>query len=270
MTSSSLDILKSYHAKIRINNWGEALEIFVKDLLAGTTRIADNNRKNIVYSEYFSYMGNQNNPPDLIIKDGDAIEVKKIENNSSRIALNSSYPKDKLYKDSNLINEACRNCEIWSEKDIIYSIGTVASNKLRSLWFVYGNCFAANKQVYEKISKKIIQGINEIPNIELSKTNELGRVNKVDPLGITYLRVRGMWGIEHPKRIFSYINGIQKESRFSAYAIMLKEKFDSFPEKDKFLLKQKISKNFSIKNINIKSPDNPAKLLNAKLLMFKN
>ena len=31
------------------------------------------------YSEVFSYLGNTSNPPDMIIKDGDAIEVKKLK-----------------------------------------------------------------------------------------------------------------------------------------------------------------------------------------------
>ena len=51
------------------------------------------------YSEVFSYLGNTSNPPDMIIKDGDAIEVKKIEGFNT-LMLNSSYPKQKLYSSS--------------------------------------------------------------------------------------------------------------------------------------------------------------------------
>ncbi len=47
----------------------------------------------------------------------------------------------------------------------------------------------------EKIQNKLVIGINELKDIEFSKTRELGRVNKVDPIGITYLRIRGKWGI---------------------------------------------------------------------------
>lgn len=43
----------------------------------------------------------------------------------------------------------------------------------------------------------------QIPNISLTDTRELGKLNKVDPLGITYLRIRGMWGIENPFQVFN-------------------------------------------------------------------
>lgn len=37
------------------------------------------------------------------------------------------------------------------------------------------------------------------------ESKELGHINKVDPLGVTYMRVRGMWGIDNPWKVFSYI-----------------------------------------------------------------
>lgn len=61
----------------------------------------------------FSYIGNQNNPPDSMLRNGDAIEVKKIESKKAALALNSSYPKAKLYADSPMINKECRECEKW-------------------------------------------------------------------------------------------------------------------------------------------------------------
>ena len=78
----------------RINNTGETLELYIKDIFCNSLRITEQNKKTEIFSNYFSYIGNQNNPPDLIIKNGDAIEIKKIENSHSGIALNSSYPKD--------------------------------------------------------------------------------------------------------------------------------------------------------------------------------
>ena len=112
--------------------------------------------KNKIFSQNFSYIGNQNNPPDLIIRNGDAIEIKKIENLNSAIALNSSYPKAKLHADSPMITKSCRECEDWREKDILYVIGVVAKeNILKSLWFVYGDCYAAEKEIYEKIKNTL-------------------------------------------------------------------------------------------------------------------
>lgn len=51
----------------RINNIGEALEEYIKDAFANT--IGNNtNARNRKINEVFSYIGNQNNPPDSIIK----------------------------------------------------------------------------------------------------------------------------------------------------------------------------------------------------------
>jgi len=106
----------------RANNMGEALESYVKDLFCNTFEIESNTEKNKIYSKEFSYIGNQNNPPDMIVAGGDAIEVKKIESMGSQIALNSSYPKNKLYADSPMITQDCRECENWREKILFISL----------------------------------------------------------------------------------------------------------------------------------------------------
>ncbi len=179
-------------------------------------------------------MGNQNNPPDIIVKNGDAIEVKKIESLLSAIALNSSYPKNKLYADDSRITNNCKNCEIndWNRKDIIYSIGIApkGTNQLKAIWFVYGDCYAANNEIYKRIADKISIGISEISDVELAKTNELAGVKKVDPLGITNLRVRGMWHIQNPIKVFKDFTTINKMHEFTVNAILLEEKYLSFPE----------------------------------------
>lgn len=261
--------LASYYSVVnRANSMGDALEFYVKDLFCNSLDENNIENKNKIYNKYFSYIGNQNNPPDIIIKQGDAIEVKKIESLSSGIALNSSYPKDKLFFDSPMITVACRNCEDWKEKDLVYVVGILKENKLKALWFIYGNCYAASKEIYEKVRDKVLRGINALQDIELSQTDELGRVNRVDPLGITYLRIRGMWGIENPIKVFDYVAPIDQNAEFSVNVIMLKEKYFLFPEKDRKNLEKFVSDKFSIKDIKIKSPNNPAKLLEAKLLNF--
>lgn len=67
----------------RVNNMGEALEEYIKDMFADTINETDENKRISKISQTFSYLGNQNNPPDMIIRNGDAIEVKKIESASS-------------------------------------------------------------------------------------------------------------------------------------------------------------------------------------------
>lgn len=253
----------------RANSMGEALEEYIKDIFADTVEENDEQLRNRRISEVFSYLGNQNNPPDSILRGGDAIEVKKIEGKNSALALNSSYPKNKLYANSRMITEACRVCEDWVEKDIIYCVGVVKNNILSNLCMVYGMDYAASEEVYTRIKDVISDGVNSIQGVEFAETNELGRVNRVDPLGITYLRVRGMWGIENPFRVFNYIYSRDNSKEFNFMALINKEKYDILDNTEELedLLGQ--VEGLNIEDVEIKNPNNPAQLKKAKLIKFK-
>ena len=253
----------------RANNMGESLEEYIKDVFSGTLFEKDKNKRIEIISEVFSYLGNTNNPPDSILRGGDAIEVKKIENKSSSLALNSSYPKAKLYSNSSMITDACRSCEKWEEKDIIYTIGTCEKNKLTSLIFLYGEDYAAENKIYENVKNKIKLGIETINGLEFSETNEIGRVNRVDPLGITYFRIRGMWGIENPVKVFDYIYERDNTKQFNFLALINEDKYLSFSNTKELEDLEKENKNLEIKNVRIKNPNNPAQLKKAKLITFK-
>jgi len=253
----------------RANSMGEALEEYIKDIFSGTLFENDKNKRLEIISEVFSYLGNTNNPPDSILRGGDAIEVKKIENKTSSLALNSSYPKAKLYSNSSMITDACRNCEEWEEKDIIYAIGTCEKNKLTSLIFVYGEDYAAENKIYENVKNKIKLGIETINGLEFSETNEIGRVNRVDPLGITYFRIRGMWGIENPIKVFDYIYERDNTKQFNFIALINEDKYNSFLNREELENLEKENKYLEIKNVKIKNPNNPAQLRSAKLITFK-
>jgi len=260
----NLEIGEFYKSRIRANNMGEALEKFISDAFADTFEIVDEKQRILKYSETFSYLGSQNHPPDLIISGGDAIEIKKVEfKKSSSLQLNSSFPKNKLYSDDPKITNACKICEEgWKEKDIIYTVGIIKEKYLSSLCFVYGEDYAASRDIYLKIINPIEEIINNIPDLNLTKSNEIAKIDKVDPLGITYLRVRGMWVIDIPFRVFSYITNKQKY-----FAIVNSKKYNSFPEKSRQLIEK--TKGIIIKDHKIKTPDNPAKLKDVKLISFK-
>lgn len=261
--------LKAYsESHNRANNMGEALEEYIKDLFANTVNEKDENIRNQKLAEVFSYLGNQNNPPDSMLRGGDAIEVKKIESNDSSLALNSSYPKAKLFAESSMIKKECRICEEWTVKDMIYAVGVVDENNLKSLAMVYGDDYCAEKDVYEQIKGVIKNGVENIPGVEFSETKELGRVNRVDPLGITYLRIRGMWGIENPFRVFRYIYQRDDSKRFNFMAVINEEKYYSFDNYKELEKQCKIKHDLEIANVKIKNPNNPAQLKNAKLITF--
>jgi len=262
-----INLVDYYQGRNRINNSGKALENYIQDIFAGTLNENDENRRLQRLEEVFSYQGNQNNPPDLILRNSDAIEVKKLQSKNSAIALNSSYPKAKLYATSPMITNACRTCEEWEEKDIIYTIGYTDDNSLKSLWLIYGDCFCADKEIYERIKNTISDGINSIPDVEFTPTNELGKVKKVDPLGITDLRIRGMWHIANPNKIFDYIYKFDEEAKFQLISLMKLDKYNSMPQLDRDTIEH--LDNIKIQDIKIKNPNNPIQLIDAKLLTFK-
>lgn len=258
---------KSASSLNRANNVGEALEYFTKDAFCNTFNELNPQRKNDIYSENFSYLGNQNNPPDIIVKRSDAVEIKKIDGvKYSDLALNSSYPKSKLYSDSSMITTICRDCEDnWIEKDILYVIGNVDNRSLKILTLVYGDCYAASKEIYEKIKNLVSKGIKKM-ELDFSETKELGRVNRVDPLGITNLRIRGMWTIKNPLKVYKNLFNVE-EKEFQLFALMRKNKYDSLPKEDR----EQIEKEFGIEiqDIKIQNPNNPAQQLDSKLIIYR-
>ncbi|RZG77459.1 NgoPII family restriction endonuclease [Acinetobacter sp. WCHAc060025] len=281
---------EDYNVTNRVNQVGDALEKFVKDLYSDSINDPNPIRK---YQEVFSYLGSKNHPPDLVLKKGDAIEVKKVqgkipkdENSQKKrlkkpksdtkanpLQLNSSAPKQFLLRNDPLIKEECRNCEEdgdlpleeqWQQKDMLYIIGTVKGKQLCSLWFVYGECYAASAETYSSIKSTITEAIESL-GIDLAPTREIARINNVDPLNITDLRVRGMWLIDQPITVFEYLE-LNTKSPFFAHLIVSKKKFDTFPEEDRIVLDHLIEEHSEVinkKNVKICNPDNPAKNIDA-------
>ena len=262
-----LEIRNHYTGRNRANNVGEALETFIKDAFANLITETDEQERMKRYNEVFSWLGNQNHPPDIMIRKGDAIEVKKTQSANSDLALNSSYPKSNIQSNSTMITQECKNCEEWTEKDLIYCVGHTSDEAINSLWMVYGNIYAAKHETYQIIKQKITDGINEIPNVELAVTNELGRVNRVDPLGITNLRIRGMWQIQNPRRVFNYLH-TQTNNKFELVSLIPTVKYNAFPIESINKIENLGNENLTIENVNVSDPNNPAKLIEVKLIKF--
>lgn len=253
----------------RANAMGEALEDYIKNAFANTFSSIPSARLSI-FNQEFSWLGSQNNPPDIIINGGDAIEVKKIQGTNSSLALNSSYPKDKVYANSPMITAACRACENWTVKDIIYCIGHVPAKTtaVKSLWMVYGSIYAADSSIYERIKSAITNGITTIPNVAFTPTKELGRVNNVDPLKITNLRIRGMWQIKNPKKVFHYLHQETTTNTFELVVIVPLDKYNSFPATSQAKINSINKNGFKITDVKVQDPNNPAKLIDCKLIIY--
>lgn len=253
----------------KLHAMGEPLEDYIKDAFAGTINNPSSTKMN-TYNHVFSYGGGKNNPPDAILKNGDAIEVKKVEGIGS-IPLNSSYPKSKLHNDDTRISKECRDIDggNWKEKDIIYTIGCVnKGNTLSSLVMVYGDIYCATRNHYEKIFNIIKDSILST-DLDLEKTNELAHINAVDPLGITYFRARGMWGIAHPFRVFNYIYSYDPNCCFEMMVIVPKNKFESFENNKSLIKESSTNKNLTIKDCKVKDPNNTVKLIDVKLITYR-
>lgn len=257
------------NANNRLNAQGDMLETYIKDAFAGVSSNATSVDRNLLYSQTFAYLGNNSNPPDAMLKNGgDAIEMKKVQNMTSALALNSSHPHDVLHSNDTLLSNAARSCETWTKRDLIYAVGVVDNNIIRYVCLAYGNTFCADESIYLGLKHRLQSGITAIPAITFSPTNELGRINTVDPLRLTYLRMRGMWHIETPIGYFKQFHTnrtlINLHNNFNLEVIVSADKFNSF---NNLQLLQNIT-GLMIEDINIPNPNNPAQLVPTKLISF--
>lgn len=267
-----------YSSTNRINRVGERLEYFTMDLFCNSFDKKTKDEKEKVYSKNFSWLGNKNHPPDFIIRNAEAIEVKKTSSKAGSIQLNSSHPHQKLSSSYERITEACRNCENeiggWDEKDLVYTFGRVprGEKELDFIWMVYGDCWAAPDGIYEKLSDNLSKKIDEaVGNLDYgnlsSDTNEIGKVHETDPLGRTKLRIRGMWIMSHPANYFSqHIEGYEQkiEEGQPLFAVMRKTKFKQIPHKKRKKVKKK--ENIDVNEISIPNPENPANRISALII----
>lgn len=253
----------------RMLNVGEGLEIFVKNAFAGTFHETDKRARLLQFKEIFSYQGSKRTPPDLMLRGGDAVEVKKVESLNSELQLNSSFPKSKLSANSNLINRHCKICEVWKEKDIIYAIGNVPAKtkRLASIWFIYGSLYAADEAVYAGLKNTLTDRLENTPDMDFSPTNEIGRVNFVDPLRITNLRIRGMWLLKQPFKVFDYAHRYADTAAFQCITILPTSKYNSFDEESRTKLENLST--VQIFDEPIQDPNNPVNLIDCKVIRYE-
>lgn len=269
VANSSLDVVENPNEIIhnRANQMGIALEDYVKNAFANCIGQSEREIK-YARNKTFSYLGYSNNPPDAMLAGSDAIEIKKLESlGTSQLQLNSSYPKNKLYSNNPKISITCRTCEEWDEKDMLYIVGQVKNQELHNIFFIYGDLYCDSHEVYESTENAIKEGLHSLEGVELAETNELGRVNKVDHLEISDLRVRGMWLIKSPFLQFDYLTEKLNDYTFKLVALIPEHKYFSFENVDEFEEFCE-DKGVSISDEEIEDPQNPANLIKSKLIIY--
>lgn len=75
-----------------------------------------------------------------------------------------------------------------------------------------------------------------------------------------------MWSIENPLSVFEDLCPFKDGNKLSLFALMRKDKYLSFSKED--IRELEFNKNISVKDVKIRDPNNPAKLLEAKLVTF--
>lgn len=183
-----------------------------------------------------SWTGSQNEPPDIIIKGGEAVEVKNIQSNHPRLQLNSSLPKQKIHSSNERVHNDAKTG--WEEKDLVYIVGSkVKGGSVGFIWVFFGDCWCASKEVYQSLDEQIGQGMKRVEEnplfAELQETNEVGRFNNVDKHSRSHLRVRGMWTMEHPGKYFGgFIDSYKKlyTDKTPCFFVAKKEKYTSWSE----------------------------------------
>ena len=272
IVNSPLILSDSTSEKIqnRVNQMGAALEDYVKNAFADCIG-KDKKTINTLRGSTFSYLGNNTNPPDAMLKGSDAIEIKKVESAKNALQLNSSCPKNKLYSSNPKISVECKKCEEWDTKDMIYVVGHIQKSILHNIFFVYGDVYCDAHNVYEDVESTIKECVQTLEDVELSETKELGKINKVDHLGISSLRVRGMWIIASPFKQFEYLyedEDKEEKPSFRLIAIIPKTKYNSFGNKSDFEILC-VNHSVVINDEDVPNPQNPAKMIKCKVIIYK-
>lgn len=267
-TNNMGEYFKDY-AGNKIKTARQQIEYYVKDAISGSFNSVKDKKPTDRYNGLFSYSGSKTQPPDMIIRGGDSLVIKTIKTYKGSFTINNSPPKDRLMWNDPWIIKNCRRIDggQWTSKDLFYVIGWIEKRRMKYLNFIQGSCFLPEQKFYNKKTddlKKNIYKFLESEGLEANRTIALGKVTNIDPLAITNLRIKAVWRIKNPLKIFSDTFSYDKKQEFTLIALMLKNKFDSFPKKDIDAIIN--DKQIEIKDVKIKNPNNPQKKIDAKLI----
>ena len=96
-------------------------------------------------------------------------------------------------------------------------------------------------------------------------TREVGKFNSVDSLQRTALRVRPMFALDHPAKIFEEIFQPQETEQFILNVLIPTGSYLQFPESERLKL-SKLDKDLLVRELEIQDPTNVTRLMNATLI----
>lgn len=251
----------------RANTAGDSLEGYIKDAFAGSMEAKNAVARELAWNKTFSYQGSANNPPDAMIWGGVAIETKKIGGYTGDLALNSSHPKSKLRKDDSKISESAKIAEEWTEKDLVYAIGTVKGGHLKRLWLIYGDCLAADASFYSRTEGILSKLISESSGLSLAETNEIANIRQIDPLNRSILRIRGMWSLKNPNSAFKDLTSLESSTQF--YVMLRETTYLKLPEADRNMLESMKVSALQNRIVNIPDPDDSSREIEARFISYE-
>lgn len=247
-----------------VNRAGEGLELWVKHFLAGTIGHADEENVREIWDQRFSFHGGTNSPPDVMIRNSIAAEIKKTESATGALQLNSSWPIRTLLHDDAHITQECREAETWTEKPFLFVVGRVnpTNKSLMALWIVDGRCLADDEIIYSSL---MAEARAVMLTLGGDATREIGKFNSVDSLQRTALRVRPMFALDHPAKIFDGIFQPQEAKQFILNILIPTSSYLEFSESQRQKL-SKLDEELLVLDLEIQDPTNITRLMNATLI----
>ncbi|MBC8135791.1 MAG: NgoPII family restriction endonuclease [Fibrella sp.] len=232
-----------------INGEGDALDISLQNAFASIPPDTPRSQRIELLAASLVYLGNPTNPPDMMLRNGDAVQILRVPRDSLHLQLNSAYAMQKLYPTYPGLTSSARNCEPWSERDMIYAIGVEESRRLTTLWMIYGDCFAPSNATFERNSGDELR-------IYSPETKAF------------YLPGRG--SITNPIRLLTAAFNTQSvnfESEPRLVAVMRAEKYLSLPEPDRTAIEN--ASGIEVHSVNLQNPEDTTQPLATKLLVLR-
>ena len=129
-------------------------------------------------------------------------------------------------------------------------MGKANEEYVEALWLIDGSCIADYAETYDILFDKLALTVTDLGG---EPGNEIGRLNNVDPLRATSLRIRAMWLLDHPAKLFSTIFLAPEPGVFVFNALVSAKKWTSFTDSDIDALKKLEAEGMEIKRVEIPS-----------------